>query len=102
MTIELLFVDGCRGHEQVLAQVRELAKRSGSELVLHRIDTPEQAVRERFLGSPTVRIDGRDVDPGARGRTDYGLTCRTYRSDSGWSPVPPRPWITAALRGARA
>ena len=100
MTIELLFVDGCQGHEQVLAQVQELPQRPGWELVLRRIDTPDQAVRERFLGSPTVRVDGRDVDPGAAGRTDWGLTCRTFGSGSGRSAVPPRRWIEAALTRA--
>ena len=36
----------------------------------------EQAQHERFLGSPTVRVGGVDVDPDAEGRLDYGLTCR--------------------------
>lgn len=101
MVIELLFLDGCPSHERLLPQVHELAEQTGSELVLHRIDTPEQAVRERFLGSPTVRVDGRDVDPGAGERTDYGLKCRIYRSSPGQSPLPPQPWIQAALQAAR-
>ena len=98
MTIELLFFDGCPSHERLLPLVRELAAGTGRELVLRRIDTPEQAERERFLGSPTVRVDGRDVDPGARERTDYGLKCRIYRSEElGQSPLPPAEWIRTAL-----
>ena len=98
MTIELLFFDGCPSHERLLPLVRELAAGTGRELVLRRIDTPEQAERERFLGSPTVRVDGSDVDPGARERTDYGLKCRIYRSEElGQSPLPPAEWIRAAL-----
>jgi hypothetical protein len=96
--IELLFLESCPSHEQLLPLVRELAAITGTELVLRRIDTPEQAERERFLGSPTVRVDGSDVDPGAGERTDYGLKCRIYRSEElGQSPVPPADWIRAAL-----
>jgi hypothetical protein len=98
LTIELLYLDGCPGHEQILPRLRELARQRGARVVLRPVDTPEDAERERFLGSPTVRVDGRDVDPGAGARTDYGLKCRIYRSDErGQSPVPPESWIRAAL-----
>ena len=98
MRIELLFLDGCPGHERLLPLVRELAECTSAELVVRRIDTPEQAEQEQFLGSPTVRVDGRDVDPHAGDRTDYGLKCRLYRSDAlGQSPLPPTHWIQTAL-----
>jgi hypothetical protein len=101
MRIELLFLDGCPGHERLLPLVRELAKSTHAELVLRRIDTPEHAEQERFLGSPTVRVDGRDVDPHAGDRTDYGLKCRLYRSDElGQSPQPPTHGIRTALERA--
>ena len=98
MRVELLFFDGCTSHERLLPRVRELADAAGAELVLRRVQTHEEAERERFLGSPTVRVDGRDVDPGARGRVDYGLKCRIYRTaERGQSPLPPEAWIRAAL-----
>jgi hypothetical protein len=98
MKIELLFFDGCPSHERLLPLVRELAECTDAELVLRQIDTPEQAEQERFLGSPTVRVNGRDVDPHAGDRTDYGLKCRLYRSaELGHSPLPPTHWIHAAL-----
>ena len=103
MTIELLYVDGCPGHERLLPRIRELAEQCSAEVVLRPVDTPEDAERERFLGSPTVRVDGRDIDPGAGARSDYGLKCRIYRSAGyGQSPVPPESWIRAALDAARA
>jgi hypothetical protein len=37
------------------------------------VDTPEAARALRFPGSPTVRVRGRDVQPEAEERTDYGL-----------------------------
>jgi hypothetical protein len=79
--------------------VRRLATEAGAELALRRIDTSDDAEAQRFLGSPTVRVNGRDVDPGAEGRTDYGLKCRLYRSEElGQSPVPPERWTRVALQ----
>ena len=97
--LELLFFDGCPSYEQLLPRLRELAAEAGAEVVLRRIERPEEAERQRFLGSPTVRVDGSDVDPGAALRSDYGLKCRIYRSDElGQSSVPPERWLRAALR----
>jgi hypothetical protein len=50
--VELLYVDGCPGHERLLPVVRRLAQAAGAELALRRIDTPDAAEAERFLGSP--------------------------------------------------
>jgi hypothetical protein len=96
--IELLYFDGCPNHEQLLATVARLAAQSGAELRLQRVESPEAAERERFLGSPTVRVNGIDVDPGATERTDFGLNCRIYRSRAGQSPLPPEQWIRRALK----
>jgi hypothetical protein len=71
MRIELLFFDGCPGHERLLPKIRELAENAGGELFLRRVETAAEAERERFLGSPTVRVNGRDVDAEAGARTDY-------------------------------
>jgi hypothetical protein len=98
--IELLYFDGCPSHEQLLPIVAQLAAQCGAELRLRRVESPEAAERERFLGSPTVRVDGVDVDAGAAERTDFGLKCRIYRSEAGQSPLPPEPWLRTAL-GAR-
>jgi hypothetical protein len=97
-TVELLYFAGCPSYEQLLPAVRALAGEAGAELLLRAVETPEAAEAERFLGSPTVRVDGRDVEADAQRRTDYGLKCRIYRSsDAGQSPLPPETWIRAAL-----
>ena len=48
----------------------------------------EAAERLRFLGSPTVRVHGRDIEPGADKRTDFALSCRVYRTDAGLAGEP--------------
>jgi hypothetical protein len=64
--------------------------------VLRRI-TEHDVERERFLGSPTLRVDGVDVEPGAGDRTDFGLKCRVYRTAEGLSGCPADEWVLAAL-----
>ena len=99
MKIELLYFDGCPNYEALLPRLLGLLEDRGldTDVELRPVETVEAAEAERFLGSPTVRIDGRDVEPGADARTDFGLKCRIYRSPAGTSPVPREAWIVDAL-----
>jgi hypothetical protein len=104
MKIELLYFDGCPNHERLLGDLPRLLAREGivAEIAPRRVEDPAQAVRERFLGSPTIRVDGRDVDPGAEHRRDYGLKCRMYQTPAGLAGVPPDEWILDALAEQQA
>jgi len=97
MLVEVLYFDGCPGHERVLPLVRRLAGQAGAKVALRRVETPEDADAERFLGSPTVRVDGVDVEPGAAEREDFGLKCRMYQAPDGLSVVPAERWLHEAL-----
>lgn len=103
MTIEVLYFDGCPNHEALLPRLRELMTRVGvaAPVELRRIDSFEAARRERFLGSPTVRIDGEDVDTSSCSRTDYGLKCRLYPGPDGLRGVVPDELILAGLMRRR-
>ena len=98
--VEVLYLEGCPSHQAFLPHLRWLLHDAGvtAPLQLVRIESSEHAVRERFLGSPTLRIEGVDVDPTATGRTDYGLACRLYRHPDGTAhPFPADDWITRAV-----
>ncbi len=99
LTIEVLYFDGCPGYESFVPRLRELLVQAGiqAHLLERRVDSPEAAQQERFLGSPTVRIDGDDVDPDAASRDDYGLKCRLYSTAEGLRGTPPDSWILDAL-----
>jgi hypothetical protein len=101
MKVEVLFFDGCPSHERLLPRLTQLIDEAGvdAELVLRRVESLEAAEAERFLGSPTVRIDGRDIDPTADDRDDYGLKCRLYRTPEGASGTPPDDWVRSVLDG---
>jgi len=98
VTLEVLYFDGCPSHQRLLPVVRELAAEHGLQLTQRRIVTAADADQARFLGSPSVRVNGVDVEPGAHERSDFGLKCRLYRSRDGQSGLPPREWIDDALR----
>jgi hypothetical protein len=103
VTVELLYFDGCPSHERFLPRLRELIAEAGSaeEVRLRRVESPEAAVAERFLGSPTVRVDGVDVEPGVDRRSDFGLKCRLYSTPDGLQGTPREEWVTNALKAGR-
>lgn len=100
LTIELLYWDGCPSTPEAEELLRDVLRRSGVEVEIERreIATQEQAVLAGFPGSPTIRVDGRDVDPvGAAARP--ALNCRIYHLPDGRvSPVPSRQQLEEALR----
>lgn len=97
--IRLLYIDGCPNHRELAARLRGLLDAAGVDaaIELRRVGSEEDARRLRFLGSPTIRVDGRDVEPGAEHRHDWGLTCRLYRSVSGVTGIPGDEMILAAI-----
>jgi hypothetical protein len=102
MRIEVLYFDGCPNHEALMRRLHEILARTdvSAEIDLRRIASDDAAQRERFLGSPTVRINGRDVEPEAERRADYGVKCRLYRASTGLSGQPREELLQAALRSA--
>lgn len=81
MRIELLYFEGCPGYERLLPMLKTTMRAAGvqADIELRTITTVAEAERCLFLGSPTVRIDGKDIEPTAAARTDFGLKCRLYR-----------------------
>jgi hypothetical protein len=102
--VEVLYFDGCPSAERLLPRLRDLLAQAGAsaEIELRGVESTRAAISARFLGSPTVRIDGDDIEPGASERTDYGLKCRLYRTNAGLRGTPPDEWILAALDESRS
>jgi hypothetical protein len=100
--VELLFWEGCPSHPQALADLRAAMEELGLDpqtILVREVDTDQRAEHERFVGSPTIRIDGEDVEP--PGDEPVGLTCRLYRlADGRFSPVPDPATVRAALEHA--
>jgi hypothetical protein len=102
--VEVLYFDGCPSYQALIPVLRELLADEGveDEIELRRIETAEDAERERFLGSPSIRINGSDIEPLADDRHDFGMKCRLYRNPEGLTGIPTENWLVAALRNAAA
>lgn len=100
MRIEVLHWEGCPSTPEALDLLRKVLAAHGitDEVEIREVTTQAEAEALRFPGSPTIRIDGRDVDSaGAEARPS--LTCRIYRLPDGRvSPVPARQQLEEALR----
>ena len=94
--IEVLYFEGCPNREPTLELARSVAKEFGVDAAVREVEVRDQAEAERlrFLGSPSVRVHGVDIEPGADARTEYALSCRVYEN----SGVPPKQLLVAALQ----
>ena len=98
--VELLFWEECPSYPEAQALLEDVLRGRGidADVEVREVKTQAEAEELRFPGSPTIRIDGHDVDPvGAEARP--ALTCRIYHLPDGRvSPVPSREQLEAALR----
>lgn len=93
--------DACpnwRSTQEWLATVLEELGLADVEIAFERIESPEDADRLRFVGSPTILIDGRDVFPLQEGQ--FGLTCRIYETPDGLAGSPTADQLRLAVRHA--
>jgi len=100
--IEFLFWQGCPSHPQALKRLQEVIADLGVEARIEQIQVhaDEDAERLHFPGSPTIRVDGVDVDPVGAAQMGTALTCRVYLLEDGrFSPLPSKAMIERALLG---
>lgn len=99
--IEILYFDSCPGWRAAEQLVRQVLLDAGLDGVvsirLVPVETEADALARHFLGSPTVRVDGVDVDPAAAQRASFGLQCRLYDGEGRLEAFPPASLIRAAL-----
>ena len=99
MKVEVLYFNGCPNHLLTVARVRETLDRMGlhDDIRYMEVDTHEKAEASLFLGSPSVRINGVDIEPSARDAKVFGLSCRTYVDGATRTGLPSRELISAAI-----
>jgi hypothetical protein len=100
--VEVLTFEGCPHAAPALALVERVVAESGVAATVRRVDVPdpETAAAQRFLGSPTIRVNGRDIEPGVGERDQYVLSCRVYRTAQGLRGEPDEAWLRDALHTA--
>jgi hypothetical protein len=98
MKIEILHFDGCPTYRVTENTLRQVLAEEGmqADIELVAVNSDEQAQRLRFPGSPTIRVDGRDLFPTPE-REDWRLGCRVYATPEGLLGTPTVQMFKATL-----
>src|SRR5215472_3979557 len=96
MVIEVLYVPGCPNHQAAIDSLRNALRSAAIDAPIQEIAITDDAMARqlKFPGSPTVRVDGRDVESNPHG--SYGLACRLYSNGTG---VPSLEALRRAVAG---
>jgi hypothetical protein len=103
MTLELLYLPGCPNHDGTVNLLRSVLQQESVNTEIQEIPVNdyEEARALQFPGSPTVRVNGEDIENVPFYRLDVGFACRTYFVQGKPQGVPPRSWVEEAIRAAR-
>ena len=101
--VEVLAFPGCPNRAGAIALVEGVCAELGSNAEIQILDITDQqtADQARSLGSPTIRVDGRDVEPGAQECVEYLHTCRLYQGKHSLRGLPEEIWLRQALQDAQ-
>ncbi|MBN1283922.1 MAG: DUF2703 domain-containing protein [Anaerolineae bacterium] len=100
ITIDFLYWPECPSHPDAWERLQKVLAETGVEAQVNTcvIETEAEAEAADFLGSPTIRVNGRDVDPQTPAGAPARLTCRLYfREDGRPSAIPTEAMIRNAL-----
>ncbi len=100
MKVELLYIAECPNYRQAARALRETLLECGFHDEVSEIEVTDSAQAQAlaFIGSPSIRIGGRDIEPTVSRERHYGLSCRTYLTAGKLTGVPPLDMIRAAVR----
>ena len=99
----MLTTPGCPHRAGAITLAERVCAELGSNAEIRVIDILDQQAAEaaRFLGSPTIRVDGRDVEPDADRCVEYICSCRLYQGQHSLCPLPEEAWVRRALQNAQ-
>jgi mercuric ion transport protein len=100
MKVEVLYVADCPNHKPAVERARDALRAVGMPDTVQEVEirTKREAEAQCFLGSPTVRVNGRDVELEARAVVHFGVGCRSYVENGERSGLPSRELIAQALQ----
>ena len=100
MDVRLLYFDGCPNWQTTQDRLREALHvvGSSSDVSLVNVQTPEEADRLSFRGSPTVLLNGED--PFGNDSAPVGLSCRVFQTPEGLRGSPTVDQLVEVLRAA--
>jgi hypothetical protein len=98
MIVEVLYFEGCPNHRAAVDRLRMVLGQEQLPAEVSEIEVKDESAAKalKFFGSPTIRINGIDIDPDSRNVAETGFACRWYSSGQ-----PSEEMIRAALREIR-
>jgi hypothetical protein len=99
MRIEVLYIEGCPNYLPTLDRLRTVLRQEALTAEVSEIEVigASAAKALQFIGSPTIRIDGLDIESDCRTRSDTSFACRRYPGG-----LPSEELIRTALQEARS
>ena len=103
MRVEILYFQGCPNYEPAVKRVRAVLDDEGvtTEILAIEVCGRRAADALRFPGSPSVRVNGIDVEGPLAAGGAVGLSCRTYMNGALREGIPPAEVIRDAIRKAK-
>ncbi len=100
MKVEVLYFEGCPNFAPVMEMVRRILEREKIQAEIRAVEVADEKTADslRFLGSPSVRVDGVDIEPGRENDSPF-YGCRTYIVEGKTTGMPPVEWLVAAFHG---
>lgn len=99
LRITFLYWEECQSHDEALNRLRKVLDKDGmdAQIEIIRVQSDEEAKKLRFTGSPTILVEGKDIQPPTN--THYAMACRAYHLEDGRiSPLPSEAMIRRALK----
>jgi hypothetical protein len=102
--VEVLLTPDAPHRDAAIALAQRVCERWGGKAEVRMVPVADQAAAEqaRFLGSPTIRVNGRDIEPGAEWNVEFVHGCRLYQGAHSLQALPEEDWLRQALDNAEA
>lgn len=98
MKVQLYWIDKCPSYRRTKDLLAQVLHEQGIEAPIEMIQVRDEAEArlQKFPGSPTIRINGRDLFESSES-SHFGIQCRVYRTPAGLRGVPTKEMIRSAL-----
>jgi hypothetical protein len=101
--IDFLFWEECPSYPDAWDRLQRILQEKGLNIKINRvrIRSDEEAKEWGFVGSPTILINGADIDLQGASNQPIGLNCRIYHTPEGRvTPLPPESLIRQAIENS--
>ena len=89
MNIEILYFEGCPNFNSAREMAADAANQAGADaqIAMVKVETNAEARDKRFVGSPSIRVEGKDVDHIEGNNQQYSMRCKFIIKAKAPAPV---------------